>query len=383
MDFKIEKLQFVFYMPFFTLKITNMKKRNQMMICILTTVLLTFSIFSPVQAGENRASNEMFFANCPSPTSLSIEVEEQNILLSWSVVEEAIGYEVGYYHLNSGETETTETGGNSHEFSDMPAGEYEVWVRSICGNGDSSPPIYSIVIVEELDLFVIDDCICDLFFQSQVVDQGEGRIFVGWDENGTDDPEQTLYHLVTEIDPGDGNTVLSDFKFKRQLTGTYSISLCDTINPPVPIPGTTNQFGVYNNRGLLLTITIGSGGMTLQWHVNNQGSYYYDMSHCFEDTQRLRTESHETFDLSTEVDLFPNPFHSDFTFSYTLSEEAVISFELFDAMGNKIARPLTPLTRTAGKYQMNYSADHLNAGVYYGILKLNEERQMIKLIKLD
>ncbi len=77
----------------------------------------------------------------------------------------------------------------------------------------------------------------------------------------------------------------------------------------------------------------------------------------------------------------PNPFHSQTTIEYTLTEESNVSLQIFDLQGRVIAQLLDQKQQTAGKQQQTWNAQQLPSGVYYYQLNVDGYTQTKKLVK--
>ena len=82
-----------------------------------------------------------------------------------------------------------------------------------------------------------------------------------------------------------------------------------------------------------------------------------------------------------KVSNFPNPFTSNLEIQYTLNQNALVQFELFDITGKQILL-LNEGNREAGIVNsINLNGNNLNSGVYFYTLTINGERITKKLIK--
>ncbi len=77
----------------------------------------------------------------------------------------------------------------------------------------------------------------------------------------------------------------------------------------------------------------------------------------------------------------PNPFSSETTIEYTLTEESNVSLQIFDLQGRVIAQLLDQKQQTAGKQQQTWNAQQLPSGVYYYQLNVDGYTQTKKLVK--
>ena len=368
-----------------------MNRNNQVIICLLSTLLLTLTTILPLSSttpdynSRLSALQESVSNECPAPNNLQVNVIGQSVEITWQPASDAVAYIVGYINLDNGASFSQETYDTEHTFSNLPLGNYQVGVKSICDGGESSPQVYSIVIVEELDLLLVDDCLCDLFSQSGTVQTGPQELLVPWDQEGNQDETTTVYHFSAEIEQSNGTLIHTEFKYQKDTSEVLQVSLCDTLNPPMPVPGNPNQLILNDDYNTpLLSITFDANGMTIQWLTTNQDSVYVDLSHCLQnDTGLPYSEAQpEVEDLETQVALFPNPFQDELTISYELGQDNSVSISLYDAMGKQVAQPLPPQNQAAGKYQFTYTAS-ISPGIYYALIQLGTQQQVVKLIKTE
>lgn len=76
---------------------------------------------------------------------------------------------------------------------------------------------------------------------------------------------------------------------------------------------------------------------------------------------------------------FPNPFNSQMTISFELAENASVSLDIYNALGQKVAT-LVNRHLNKGDYRYIWNADNLSSGVYFYILRVNDTIYRNKLI---
>ncbi|MGM0704436.1 MAG: T9SS type A sorting domain-containing protein, partial [Bacteroidota bacterium] len=78
--------------------------------------------------------------------------------------------------------------------------------------------------------------------------------------------------------------------------------------------------------------------------------------------------------LPTEITLtaYPNPVQSQATVQYTLTEAEDVRFEVYDMLGRRVAT-LTNERKQAGVHEMQFDANDLASGVYFGRLHVGGE----------
>ncbi|MDD5570917.1 MAG: C25 family cysteine peptidase [Bacteroidales bacterium] len=77
---------------------------------------------------------------------------------------------------------------------------------------------------------------------------------------------------------------------------------------------------------------------------------------------------------------YPNPFRNNITISYTLNSESSVKIELFDIMGNKIKTIVDKAKENSGKYDIIFNGYGLSNGIYYCVLKTDNEIKTSKIV---
>lgn len=79
--------------------------------------------------------------------------------------------------------------------------------------------------------------------------------------------------------------------------------------------------------------------------------------------------------------IYPNPFNPSTTFSYSLAEPNAVSIKIYDARGRLVHRH-DEATKSAGRYQYIWNAEHTASGVYFVKLGIGERSFERKLVLL-
>lgn len=72
-------------------------------------------------------------------------------------------------------------------------------------------------------------------------------------------------------------------------------------------------------------------------------------------------------DIPLEIELqqnYPNPFNPSTIINFQIPETSIVSLEVFDLLGRKVASLIEGETRTSGRYQINFEAGELSSGIY-------------------
>ncbi|HRH66626.1 MAG TPA: T9SS type A sorting domain-containing protein [Bacteroidia bacterium] len=148
--------------------------------------------------------------------------------------------------------------------------------------------------------------------------------------------------------------------------------------------GTLNQMALCK---------VNSNG-TSEWTVTIPGSYANAFDFQSADalyivggtTAKLRQSitttvaQQEYASTVNEINLFPNPFQSLSTLEFNLSEINTVSISIVDAVGRTL-KCISTTELEPGKNKIAMDLSELKSGIYFGILKTNENMQILKLIK--
>ncbi|MEM6965092.1 MAG: 3-coathanger stack domain-containing protein [Bacteroidota bacterium] len=80
--------------------------------------------------------------------------------------------------------------------------------------------------------------------------------------------------------------------------------------------------------------------------------------------------------------VFPNPFQSQTTFDYFLSEDTPVSVQVFDINGKLIETVLDGLLQSAGIYQINYTSEKMLSGVYFVIFRTKHHTFTERIVRI-
>ncbi len=96
-------------------------------------------------------------------------------------------------------------------------------------------------------------------------------------------------------------------------------------------------------------------------------------------TGSLRSGSLEVVSFPIESNVYPNPFISSTTISFSLQQDSRVQIELYDVAGRKL---LTLLDESvvAGSHEVNLNRDQLSAGIYFIRISINGEVMMKKVV---
>ncbi len=102
-----------------------------------------------------------------------------------------------------------------------------------------------------------------------------------------------------------------------------------------------------------------------------------------EELNTIAINTTEEEDISSDVSIYPNPFNSRVNISYALSQQSLVSVEVFDILGRKV-KVLKDGYENAGVQHVswdgrNSSGRIVSSGMYFCKLRLNSQEQTIKI----
>ena len=78
---------------------------------------------------------------------------------------------------------------------------------------------------------------------------------------------------------------------------------------------------------------------------------------------------------------YPNPFNPSTTFKYTLNTSGLVSFKVYNLLGQVVKTEVNQYQAT-GEYQIHVDMSNLTSGVYFGSLQQGSNRQIKKMMLL-
>ena len=85
--------------------------------------------------------------------------------------------------------------------------------------------------------------------------------------------------------------------------------------------------------------------------------------------------------LTKQIIIYPNPGKDDVKLTYHLSNQSKVSLEIYDQFGQLIS-VLVDETKHAGEHEVIFESMELPSGIYFCVLKANDETQTAKIVKL-
>jgi hypothetical protein len=129
------------------------------------------------------------------------------------------------------------------------------------------------------------------------------------------------------------------------------------------------------------TLTGLTPGTKYKWEVKTICSTEPFVSSDWSEKQTFTTAPLKSGDVTDEtfLDVYPNPFSSSTTISFSLERDSKVKIELFDVAGKKL-QTLLYEALVAGNHEVNLNRDQLNAGIYFIRLLINDEEMMRKVV---
>jgi len=113
-----------------------------------------------------------------------------------------------------------------------------------------------------------------------------------------------------------------------------------------------------------------------QWFVPNlYGDYHTQVNYpdysSISDTINFLYNQSKTISKSYLISVFPNPFTTATTFSYTLQQPSTVHISIFNHHGNQVAE--IQREQSSGKQQVIWNAEQLPSGVYFYRMQTGEQ----------
>ncbi|MFK7907824.1 MAG: T9SS type A sorting domain-containing protein, partial [Chitinophagales bacterium] len=82
------------------------------------------------------------------------------------------------------------------------------------------------------------------------------------------------------------------------------------------------------------------------------------------------------------ANVYPNPFHQSTTLEYFLPQnDSPVTLSIYDLTGKTVQHLVNNQLQNAGSYWVTFKPCDLVDGVYICVLKVGEERRVVKLLK--
>jgi hypothetical protein len=197
------------------------------------------------------------------------------------------------------------------------------------------------------------------YFPAVHVDKTGGLNVIFYDDRNTTS-DSTGVFLARSEDGGDNwrEFEISDKNYK-----------------PIPIGGLGQGY-----QGDNISITSGNNKLWPMWMDNRTGTYQIwtvpidislvDVEYTPEIISEFRLEQN-----------YPNPFNPSTSIQYTVSSRQFVSLKVYDLLGNEVAA-LVNEEKTAGSYEVEFSAKGLTSGIYFYQLKAGSFTETKKMILL-
>ncbi|MEM9887923.1 MAG: S8 family serine peptidase [Bacteroidota bacterium] len=118
-------------------------------------------------------------------------------------------------------------------------------------------------------------------------------------------------------------------------------------------------------------------------YIDGCGGLRSNGGNATEQRSILEEEMQEGKITLSSIEIYPNPFRTQTTISYELSQSSHVRAGLFDAQGRKIRVLLSDTVQEAGKQQLLLNSEDLSAGLYYCQLQIGDQLFSKKLVLVE
>jgi Zn-dependent M28 family amino/carboxypeptidase len=209
---------------------------------------------------------------------------------------------------------------------------------------------------------------------------------VGWDSN-----DDGLLDIHTKYFAN--SVALSNFMVI--IHSLYDFQLSPIIYNPGTHGSDHESFWFRDFSAVLLTEAYFGGDFNPYYHTQEDRIDKFNLNYFFEMTKlglaSIATLAKESFIVSVSdydnkvfsfsVNNFPNPFNNSTTVQYSMSEQGIISLDLYNSIGKKI-KNLDVGYKNRGKYEINLIADGISSGVYFIVLRSTNHTLCHKIVLL-
>ena len=191
-----------------------------------------------------------------------------------------------------------------------------------------------------------------------------------------------------------GSTSGSDFYFRVNKSSagvaqSIQLDLDCPKNNPIVMEDQVFNLGFnakFYEDGFRLSLQPEKINSVKVYRLKNCGSHESRLSNSSttETSVPLSNDSKNIGNTSTSI-LFknaPNPFAKTTTIEYKLLEDATVSLAIYNSLGQEVEKVVVDKLLAEGTYQYEIG-DKLNPGIYIARLLVNEEQQLMKIIKTD
>jgi hypothetical protein len=176
-------------------------------------------------------------------------------------------------------------------------------------------------------------------------------IFLGYNSNYS-----KLYTLKFNNDSVFINTLQNDSTFT--LLNSKFLYKAGTSASPVSIWDQTNQE---------LHITEFNYGIYRNYKIDSLVSY--------------ADKSFEIKSDKIDFEVYPNPFNSQITFSFTINTKTIVSLKIYDLVGREISQLINQEV-SPNNYKIKFEANGLASGIYFAVLRTGDFFNVKKIIYL-
>ena len=85
------------------------------------------------------------------------------------------------------------------------------------------------------------------------------------------------------------------------------------------------------------------------------------------------------FPNTLELTNYPNPFNPSTTINFSLERSSIVELNVYDINGSLVEKLHSGFTNI-GKYSFEFNGKNLSSGIYYAVLKTQEQQKISKMI---
>ena len=84
-----------------------------------------------------------------------------------------------------------------------------------------------------------------------------------------------------------------------------------------------------------------------------------------------------------ESTAFPNPFQSEFTLQFAVTQSSEVSVVVHNSLGEPVANLLSKQAHEAGTYNLQIDGSELATGIYFVTITMDDQAETIRMVKTD
>lgn len=187
------------------------------------------------------------------------------------------------------------------------------------------------------------------------------------------------------------DTSLLEFKsVKNEMKSSLWLSYVNASDNRVEWGGydPTNNTNLFNDGELIYTLQFSAKKPQSQWGMSplyvtrkfagNKEAYDLNISPTDGIVQVFKVGGHVY--IGKDMELYPNPFTSNLTVSFNVSQQGNTTLFITDLTGREVKKVMSDMT-PSGKYTYTVDMSNLSDGMYLAVLKKEDEVEVKKALK--